>query len=249
MNRSAMLCALVLLLVCGFALPAGAATPRVFLDAKDGKRLVIVRDGVTTPLPAEGFEVLPVKDAKLRYASFSDAGGKKYGLAGGVYLFGEPGAPASFLPFAEGDKVGNVRLSPGGTVLAVDAGNWLIRDWTFFSFPGLKRLGGRSVSYLGGEGSVGLIWVNENEVLFNSMDEISKRTCDYAPCGPISVMCFTLTAGKETPVFKGTLLCDYTLQSFSEGVVTAEKLCLNTVKEWKVFPENKPREKVTATLP
>lgn len=42
-----------------------------------------------------------------------------------------------------------------------------------------------------------------------------------------------------------TDLCNCTLHSFADGKVTADKLYLPNLDEWKNYPENAPTERIT----
>ena len=240
----------LVLLLCCIAIPAQAAVPKVFVDRGANNQVVVERDGREMRVPEDGFGARPVKNSKLLYTAFGDDDAKQYGLAPGVYIFDESGKLTASAPLENADMSDEAAMSPGGTVLAVDLGGSLIRDWTFFSFPSMKRLDKEGVGYYAAEGKPTLVWLSDTDMLFNTMAvDDPGRACGYDPCGPVSVARYDLATGKTKPVFQGTALCDYSLVSFADGVVTAEKLCLKKAKDWESYPENAPREKVTVKLP
>ena len=142
----------VILLFCCLALPARAAAPKIFLDPKADNQVTVERNGKERRVPKDGFGVQPVKNSKLRYTAFDEDEAKEYGLAAGVYIFDESGKLAAAAPSDSASMSDEAVLSPGGTVLAVDAGGSLNRDWYFFSYPSMKPMGQDSVSYFAAEG-------------------------------------------------------------------------------------------------
>lgn len=249
MVRISSLGGLVLLFYC-IAIPAQAAAPKVFVDPGAANRIVVERDGKETRVPEDGFGAQPVKNSKLLYTAFGDDDAQKYGVVPGIYIFDGNGKPAASAPLENADMSGEAAMSPGGTVLAVDLGGSLVRDWAFFSFPSMKRLDKEGVGYYAAEGKPTLVWLSDTDMLFNTMQvDDPGRACGYDPCGPVSIARHDLDTGRTTPVLQGTALCDYTLVSFAGGMVTAEKLCLKNAKDWENYPENALREKMTVKLP
>lgn len=240
-----------MLVVCLLACTVPAlATPGLRLQ---DNRLVLENNGKTTPLPEETFPVESVKDAAgkplpgLRYCGIGADGGKAHGLAPGLYLFDAQGKKVAFAPTEAAEFCSEVRLSPGKTVLAMDSGGSLIRDWCFFAYPDMKPLG--EVSYYQAENKPALLWEGDDGVLFSSMEtEAHKRTCGYDPCGPVSVRAYSFKSHKATTVLAGTDLCDFTLTGYSpeRGTVEADKRCLPSAKAWEEYPQNVPVEHVTA---
>ena len=62
-------------------------------------------------------------------------------------IFDESGKLSASASLENADTSGEAVLSPGGTVLAVDLGGSLVRDWTFFAVPSMKRLDKEGVGY------------------------------------------------------------------------------------------------------
>lgn len=241
-------------LLCGASvIQAAQDGPKVRL--RDGKNIVVTVRGAATVLPQDVFPVMPVLNAagvpstKLFFCGVGAENGSPYGMAPGLYLFDARGAMAGFIPSDAAEFCAEVRLSPGGSILAMDSGSFLVRDWYFYTYPGLKALG--SVEYFQAEEKPGLIWNGDVGVLFSSMDTAGhNRQCDYDPCGPVSVRAYFFKTRTTKILLPGTDLCDYTLAHFSpgDGVVAAEKLCLPSVDAWKNFPEHAPVESTSVNL-
>ena len=133
--------------------------------------------------------------------------------------------------------------------MAVDTGTWVIRFWSFYTYPDFKELG--QVSYLDTDDSNTLIWTGDTGSLISSIDDGGgKRSCEYDPCGPVSVTYYDFATQKSTPVFAGTDLCNYKLAGYNTETneVEAEQLCLKSLQDWKLYPENAPTERVFKKL-
>lgn len=243
-----MLCCLLPLLCC-MALSAKAEAPKVFLDRGAGNQVVVELGGKEKRLPKDNFEAKAVAHSKLLFVSTDEEAKEGFGLEPGLYIFDEAGKLVASVASDAASMCDTVELSPGGSILAMDSGGSLNRDWFFFSYPSMKPLEHESTSYYMVEGKPAVIWLDDQSVLLNTMEMETKRACEYDPCGPTSVVRYDLKTAKVTPIFPGTDLCDYSLTSFAGGTVTADKLCLKKVKDWKTFPENAPKTPVTAKLP
>ncbi|MGE4538613.1 MAG: hypothetical protein AB7D37_16195 [Desulfovibrio sp.] len=230
------------------------------LERQNG-HLVLRQDG--KPLPEGVATLKPVENADLQFAAIGaySIEEHKLPLRPGLYLVQPdgrvhyfegfvPGAQQSGSPEEFGDVTDAVSLSPDKTLLAVSGFPTLNGTWCFFSWPDGKPFDHPMVQAFRDDTSPALLWSGKEQVVVDAMDVGGgKRQCEYDPCGPISVKACDLATGKSTPIFKGTGLCDYRVQSVKNGQVTATKRCLRTVAAWKHFPENTPTETVTAPLP
>lgn len=208
----------------------------------------------------EKAQVQPVDHSELRFIALGDEDAAPAGRQGGLYLFDPAGKLIAFALTPEAEFCFKASLSPGGKILAMDAGTYLIRSWIFFDaekalaptngHPQEMALLDNDVTYYQPENQPDLIWDGDQGVLFSYLDDRSgPRPCDYDPCGPISVMRHDFATGKTLALFEGTDLCDYSLVSFKDKVVTAKKLCQPSKEAWKTFPQNLPTEQVSITLP
>ena len=228
---------------------AFAAASGATLTLKDD-RISVERNGKSTLLPQDMFPAQPIEGTTLRFAGVGEDDGKKYGIAAGLYIFESQGPAAAFAPTEFAEYCSEVRLSPAGDVLAMDSGTWLIRSWFFFSFPGMKPMG--EVVYYQSEGKPALVWTGTKGALVSSMQTDDQgRTCEYDPCGPVSVDYYDFAAQRDTRLLSGTDTCDYTLTGITEDglAATALELCLQSADAWKTLPENAPTKPVTATVP
>ena len=230
-----------------FPASAQAAAPQLSIQ---NNQVIAAQDGKRIPIPENIMMPSPVENSDLRFATVDPDDGKAFGLAGGLYLFTSAGEAKSFVPVDNLEACATVIMSPGGTVLAVDSGTYVVRNWFFFSYPDLKPMSAADLTYYQADEKPPLLWKGDGEVFFTSVDEEgTKRVCDYDPCGPTSVMRKNLTNGKATPVLPGNDLCNYELISFSGNTLTAEKLCLPDIKAWKKDTTGLPRTTVTVTVP
>lgn len=231
------------------ALPAFAASPGADLSLK-GDRIFLVKGGKSTALNQEMFPTQPVDDSDIRFLGVGPDDAQKQGIAPGLYLFKGDGKPVAFAATDEAEFCADVKISPNGKILAMDAGMSLVRNWFFFSYPDMKPMG-ETVYYQTPDNPT-LIWVEEKGVLVSTMDvDGHGRKGEYDPCGPVSVTYYDFGASKGTKLLPGTDLCDYTLTGFKAGdrVATAAELCLPSVKDWNTFPEGKGVKEVTVKLP
>lgn len=245
MKISALVIAAIWLL-CGTSIHAAPT-----LSLRNGN-IVLTAHGASTVLPSNAFPVMQVEDAagvptnKLSFCGVGKGSGRPYGITPGLYLFGDQGALAGFIPTDAAEFCCEVRLSPGGVVLAMDSGTWLVRTWYFYTYPGLKGLG--SVEYFQAEEKPGLLWNGDSGVLFSGMTPGSHhRQCDYDPCGPVSVNAYSFKHRSVSTLLQGTDLCDFTLAGSvpGSGEFSAEQLCLPSAAAWKAFPQNASVDPVT----
>ena len=240
---------LCLTLCLAASLPASAAGSGTALSLK-GDRIYLVKGSKSTPLNQDAFPAQPIDDTAMRFLGVGEDTGKEYGVAAGLYIFDGDGASVAFAPTDAAEFAADVKFSPDGKILAMDAGTWLIRSWFFYSFPDMKPMG--EAGYYQPEGKPGLIWAGNKGVLVSNMAaEGHGRSCGYDPCGPVSVDYYAFAAQKVTRLLPGTDLCDFSLTGLKEDgrTVTAQELCLQSPKAWETFPENEPTKDVTTTIP
>ncbi len=232
------------------ALPAFAAGSSAELTLK-GDRIFLVKDGKSTALNQDMFPAQPIEDTGMRFLGVGADDAKKQGIAPGLYIFEGDGKSVAFAATDAAEYCADVKFSPGKTVLAMDAGMSLVRDWFFFSYPAMKPLG--DTAYYQTPDNPTLIWLGEEALLVSTMDvDTHNRSCGYDPCGPVSVNLYNLETRKSTKLLPGTDLCDYTLTGLDEmagGIVSAAELCLPSVKDWETYPGEKPTKNVTVKLP
>ena len=238
------LLALILLL-----LPATnlwATDVKVFMK---GEQVMIEKDGQSKAAPEGTLEAVPVENSTMRYASLGVDDAQKLGLEAGFFLFNQDGSPAGFAPSEAAEYSAFLSLSPGGKVLLLDAGTYVMREAFFFSFPALKPLEYINIYYYSSTDNPAVAWNGDQQVVFTSLDDGSERRCNYEPCGPTSVKIFDLAAGFTKTLLEGTPLCDYSLVSLKNGEITADKLCLPKKEDWQEYPVQEVPEKVTVKIP
>ena len=234
---------LALLLLCFSASFALAASGHV--SVKNGQ-VFVERDGKTTPVSKDTMTPDAVGNSTLLYVTVGEEDAKPLGLKGGLYIFDAEGKAAGFAPSEAAEFCGQVSMAPGGTVLAMDSGTWLIRSWSFFSYPDMKPMG--EVEYYQVDEITPIFWKGDTEALFTTMETETERACDYDPCGPTSIKRHDLASGKTSIILAGTTLCDYVMFSLDGDTITAGKRCLPNAEAWKNFP-GAPTEKMTVKLP
>lgn len=230
------------------AAPAFALNGGAELELK-GEEVYIT--GTDAALPRDVFQPQSVTDTGMFFLGVGENDGEEHGVAHGLYIFTELGKLVAFAPTPDAEFCAEVRLSPAWDAIAMDAGTSPERSWSFFSFPKMKALG--RTAYYRVEDKSSLIWTSDTGVLVSSIDsgETLGRTCDYDPCGPVSVAYFSLDSGESSTVKVGTALCDYRLAGFDADakLVNVDALCMRSVKEWHAYPVGAPVKRVTAPLP
>lgn len=225
------------LILCLVAASSAFAAAPAELTLK-GDQLFVHQGGTSVPLSKETFPAQPVEGTDKRFLGVGADDGKDYGIAAGLYVFAGDGKPVAFTATDDAEFCSEIRFSPDGKILAMDSGTWHIRSWSFYSFPGMQAMG--EISYLSPrEPLPALLWVDGKGVLFSEMDtEGGGRTCGYDPCGPVSVSFFSFETRESQSLFQGTNACDYSLSGYQEKdfSVTAEELCLDSPKDWEVYP-------------
>lgn len=221
-------------------LPATFAFAAPDFSYTDGT-VTIRAEGKTVSLSEEEFMLMPVEHSDLRFGAVGEDAAAEQGIPMGLYLFDASGKNAGYIEMADAEFSYTAELSPGGTVLALDSGTWLVRSWSFFSYPELKPVG-EPISYYDAEERPSLIWKDDSVVYFSSMElvDTSGRPCDYDPCGMISVSRYDIASGEQTFVMEGTPLCDCALSGFENGELVIDQLCLPSLQDWKTYPGDKP---------
>ncbi len=244
-----------MVLLAAALVAAGSRTAPAAAVLKDGA-LHYEAGGKKTVFAADDAVVEPVRGSKLQFVTLDEDAAKRIGKNPSLLVFDASGvlaAETSDIPDVDIEQISDLSLSPAGNILAVSHGTWVVRDWSFLTFPGLAPAG-KSISHLsGGEDRADIAWVDGDRVLVTVLNEKSGRTCgDYDPCGKRSVVMYGIRAGKVTPVLAGTDLCDYELGSFDGKVVTAHKACAKTVKDWDSadsMEKGVTRSTITVPLP
>lgn len=227
------------------------------LEIKDG-RLILHHSG--RPLPDGVGTLRPVEHSDMQFAVIGAFAIEQDTLPvrPGLYLVGPDGAVTYFTLPMDGagpeswESVGAMSLSPDKDVLALGYFPTLQGSWYFFSWPDIRPLDHPSVPgyWEASRAAPPLFWSGKRQVVVDFMeDKGCKRPCGYDPCGLISVGAYDLDAGTIRTIFHGTNRCDYHAQSVQNGSVTATKLCLPHVADWKNFPEHAPTQPVVAPLP
>ena len=211
--------------------------------------------GKKTVFTGDDAAVQKIKGSDLVFLTLDEDPAKRIGKKPTLFVFDASGALAaetSAIPDVDIEQISALSLSPKGGVLAVDNGTWVVRSWSFVSYPALTPAG-KPVAYLTDEDLQDLVWVNDDAVLVTVINENSGRKCaDYDPCGPRSVVLHRISTGKTTPVLAGTDVCDYGLTGFDGKSVTAIKTCGKTAKDWASADSKEKgltRSKENAPLP
>lgn len=213
---------------------AGTQAGLAAATLKNGE-LIYEAGGKKTVFTGDDVAVKKIKGSDLVFLTLDEDPAKRIGKKPTLFIFDASGALAaetSAIPDADIEQISALALSPKGSILAVDNGTWVVRSWSFVSYPALAPVG-KPVAYLTDEGLQDLIWVHDDAVLITIINENSGRKCaDYDPCGLRSVALHRISTGKTTPVLAGTDVCDYGLFAFDGKSVTAIKTCGKTAKDW-----------------
>ena len=226
-----------LLLCCVLTLPALHPAMAAPVLSVDNTQVFVSPDGKAPGKLQEQLQALQGENTDLEFVAVTEEAGKDLNIPGGIYIFSADGKNTGHIPFEMAEIFGGAVMSPGGTVLAVDAGMSLVREWYFFSYPDLKLLGDAS-EYYQYEGAVNLIWRGDKGVFLTTIDTTNEeRACGYDPCGPTSTVWRDLVTGETAVVFAGTALCDYMLPSLEGDILSVKEMCLSSVKDWEKYPE------------
>lgn len=127
-------------------------------------------------------------------------------------------------------------LSPGGKIIALDNGTWLLRVWTFLNYPNFTQaseIEDPYLPYFSSEQLADLIWVDDNTVLVTDISEAPvARPCPTDPCEPLDVVVHFIKEWKTSSIAKGTELCNYSLESLSKRTATVIKTCTKSIDDW-----------------
>ncbi|MDR1125099.1 MAG: hypothetical protein LBM64_03430 [Deltaproteobacteria bacterium] len=211
------------------------------------EQITIRQGGKRVSVSAGQLGLGAVENSELRYAALSLEQGELLGLKAGLYLFDAAGLFIAFAPTAAAEFCGAVSLSPDGNLLAMDSGTQAERYWDFYTYPDMRHVSG--ASYLAEAGKPPLLWHSRGRALLTTVREDAGRFCDYAPCGPTSVILYDVFRGKGYTLMNGTDLCDYRMDFLLDNKLAADKICLPTLQDWNKQPENPPAQKITVTLP
>lgn len=169
----------------------------------DNEEAIFLPDkGKKQSLSSDEFEVHPIMGNGMQFLTVNEDAKENYGLEPGVYLFDKAGKQIAAISVDSPESCYDVQFSPNGKIIAVDQGTSVIRSWQFLSYPDLKPIG--DVSYAEAVEGNSLFWNNNEGVVYSFIDgEDTSRTCGYDPCGPTSVMYYSFTDKKETPILWG----------------------------------------------
>ena len=216
----------------------GAAHARLVIS--DAGRLLLRTKENSIPVD-ESVTFGKVKNSDMLFAAFGPE--SMPGVPAGLYLF-KNRKLAKRLDIPDPDLCFTLSLSPNGSILAVDSGTSVVREWTFYNLATGKKVG-KSVTYV--SGSVDLSWMDNERVLVTYPDG-APRECQTEQCSPLSVGIFNISTGKMRDIFKGSDRCDFTLLDVSPAVITAEKLCLESRRDWAGYTGGKAPEIVSKSF-
>lgn len=127
-------------------------------------------------------------------------------------------------------------LSPGGKIIALDNGTWVLRVWTFLNYPDFtpaSEIEDPYLPYFSSERLPDLVWVDDNTVLVTDVSEAPvARPCPADPCEPLDVVVHFIREWKTSSIAKGTELCNYNLESLSKRTATVIKTCTKGIDDW-----------------
>lgn len=142
-------------------------------------------------------------------------------------------------------------MSPGGKIIALDNGTWLLRIWIFLNFPDLTpatEAEDAYLSYFDSDEFPSLSWVNDDTVLVTDVSEAPvARPCPADPCEPLDVVVHYIREWNSVALAKGTELCNYSLTSLSKRTATVVKTCTKNIDDWGTDDPSKrtvTREKI-----
>lgn len=235
---------LSLLLLC-LCLVSGSALADE-LAVKNGAVVIIDSSGAEIALPGDSIEALKVDNSDLTFIALDEnrsATLTEFGIKPSLYFFDASGKMIAQFAYADTDMCFAASLSPGKNVIALDSGTWLIRNWQFFSFPDFAPYGTEGVSYYSAGDGPDLIWIDDNQVLYNSfVDMYEERKCGYDPCGATSVSLYELSSASGLPIREGTSLCNYRLEGFKGDIIYSIEYCREKAEDWSA-PESEPKSK------
>ena len=241
------------LLVAVFVL-MGAMPSSASFTLKGGQ-LLYEQGGKQVVFKSDSVFVERVQGADMRFLILGEEEAKRIGKKTSLLIFDAAGAlvkEIDSLGDIDVEQISVLFFSPGKSVLAVDSGTWLVRNWDFVSYPDLRPLGRLTYVSNGEEGHTNLAWVDDGRVLSTVLDEEGRKHADYDPGGIASVVLFDIKSGKQVPVFAGTVLCDYELSAFDGATVTAIKSCGQKPEDWATSDAKEKgvtSAKVTGPLP
>ena len=238
--KSVRLLILLVILALGGA-PAAGAAPAL----KDGQ-ISYTAGGAQKTLALEGGAPVKVRGADLWFVFVSDPEVLKEAKVSGPALlfFNKSGSLAAAWAGREGfdpEMCQAASMSPDGQIIALDNGTWLVRVWTFLTFPKMLPVNTEVeepfISYLSTEentkNATDLVWVDNDTVVVTDISEAPvSRPCPSDPCEPLDVVVHHLKLWQPTALAKGDELCDYSLKSLSGRTLTVNKTCAKTIDDW-----------------
>ncbi len=241
------LLALCLCLISGSALAAELAV-------KDGDAVIIDDAGVEHAVPGDPIGASAVDNSDMTFIALTEDDSARlteFGIKPAIYFFNAEGRKVAQFAAEYTDICFAASLSPGKNVIALDSGTWVMRTWQFYSFPDFKPMGGEGVSYFSSGEGVDLIWIDDNQVLYNSLADMhEERKCGYDPCGATSVSIFELSSASIIPIREGTALCDYRLVSLENGAtINSMEYCREKAEDWSEATEDPTGKPVTDEVP
>ncbi len=231
---------LILGLALGFMLAAGPIPASAQMTLKsDTLSYKVGQTTKTLPLDASQ-AAAKVENSDLVFITLTDPEVlTELGKRPGLFFFDKNGALAAEVAGNERfdpEMCAGASLSPGGRTMALDNGTWVVRSWSFFSFPDFTPLGPADepfISYLSqGEGR-DLAWVDDRTVVLTDLSAtLIARPCPADPCEPSDVVLHRLDAWASETLAKGDELCDYRFLSLSGRTATVEKTCVKKLDDW-----------------
>ena len=214
-----------------------------------GEKVVLLSHGNTKNLPPAEFPLKAAQNSSLRYVPVGEESAKIYALEEGLYFFSPEGKAAGVLATDEVDYCENVSFSPDQKAFAMDVGVSALREWEVFAYPAMTPILPDGIDYVvASSTSPAMLWHGNNELVYTVMQTDTQRSCNYDPCGEISVFRMNIKSGKEQPVQQGSALCDYFLLGLENTMVKVGKRCLKKVQAWEEYPENVPLQSMNIPL-
>ncbi len=233
-----LICTCLLVLAGTAAHAENAQVPKLHLQSDDN--IVITRqdkNGKPEEIVTK-INVWETATGSTRRVIRLDAEAKeRYGLEPGIYFFEADGKFSAMFPMEDAVYMDRVGFSPKGDIVSISCEAFTL----FFTYPDMKPLGEATPSFLA---EPFFLWNDNQGILFSNgssldtEDGYGGRTCNYDPCGPISVYYYSFKDQKEKELLQGTTECDYILKEFDPAKNEMEviELCLASGKAWFNFP-------------
>lgn len=230
----------LLIVLAILALAAPASLPAQ-VTLKNGA-LGFKAEGKPQSLELPEGAVVPVRGSKLVFTAVNDPAALKAVGANGpaLFFFDQGGALTGRYEGRDGfdpEMCTAASLSPGGKVIALDNGTWVVRIWMFLNFPKLTEINPAVedpfLSYLAAEEGKDLAWVDDDTVIITDISEAPvSRPCPADPCEPLDVVVHRIRDWNSVALAKGSELCDYSFQGVNGRTVTVNKTCTKKIEDW-----------------